>query len=141
MTDIEKLRDAVVEAARKFRNDERGPFGDQHTPAVRLLLAVGSLEDALRTAEEAARKPRLRNVDDWAAGWQREGRGGYARHYTGDTWIISTGLAVCLIEARDAEWMEAIRKLPSQDVGKQFDREDRRAVLLSDIEALAETAK
>lgn len=147
MTDIEALKERVVEAARKFRNDERGPFGDRHTPAVRLLLAVGSLEDALRTAEEAARKPRLRNVDDWAAGWQREGRGGYARHYTGDTWIISTGLAVCLIEARDAEWMEAIRKLPRRAIqvsgGHPVTGEGstiRDLICVADIEALAATA-
>lgn len=129
MTDIAKLRDAVVEAAMVLANGRRvEALGgesvrlDDHDRAyTRLDKAVS----ALRTAEEAARKPHLTPAFQFI---HKDSCGAYWR---------------CpeMIAARDSEWMEAIRKLPSQDVGKQFDREDRRAVLLSDIEALAETAK
>lgn len=131
MTDIAKLRDAVVEAAMVLANGRRvEALGgesvrlDDHDRAyTRLDKAVS----ALRAAEEAARKPRLMRAEDAARRcWEH-----------GD----ATSEALRAITARDSEWMKAIRKLPSQDVGKQFDREDRRAVLLSDIEALAETAK
>lgn len=87
MTDIQKLKDDVVEAAKASCR-----------PATsELLKAVG----ALRAAEEAARKPRLTSPRRFA-------------QEMAPTIVCS----VKDIEARDAEWVAAIKGLPRYDPGE-----------------------
>jgi hypothetical protein len=82
--DIQALKDKVVEAAKAVTEGS--------------IREVGSVYDAvaaLRAAEEAARKPRLRTADECV----------------GNHWGVSGSLTVSLIEARDAEWIAAVQKV------------------------------
>lgn len=108
MTDIQKLKDDVVEAAKASCR-----------PATsELLKAVG----ALRAAEEAARKPRLTSPRRFA-----------------EEMAPTIVCSVKDIEARDAEWVTAIKGLPVVHVGADTLMTSRApAILLSDILDLVE---
>lgn len=131
MTDVAKLRDDVIEAAK-----------------VADVFAIARAVAALRTAEEAAKKPTLRPAHQRAAG------GCYTRasSFDPDERVASIAQVRSLIEARDSEWMAAIRKLPVYLSLRVDDAAAPRlpgrilcgesdCVRLSDIEALAESAK
>lgn len=141
MTDIQKLRDAVVEAAKQYET----PLGGLVD-----LLNLQKAVIALRAAEEAERKPRLMRADLF----QMQGVQTPVWHHRpmreGGT--IQDAREIALIEARDVEWLEAIRKLQTHQASVVHFHQlspaiasgglgYAPAVLLSDIEALAETGK
>lgn len=119
MTDIAKLRDDVIEAAKQWYHG-----GEPH-------LRLGDAVAALRAAEEVSKRPRLRRPGNVVVMIKD-------RH-----WCVPE-----LIEARDAELMAAIRKLPRyvaalhQPYGLSASAgNDCNAILLSDIESLTQEAK
>lgn len=123
---ISELERAVVEAAKACKSEP--PRG-----AWRVLSDAVA---ALQAAEEAARKPRLRTA------YQRVVGGCYTRAscFDPDERVASIAQVWSLIEARDAEWMAAIRKLAKfVDTGGKA--EVGPWVSLSDIEALVAETK
>ena len=119
MTDIQALKDRVVEAAKKWF----APIGGIPNQ----VTLVQALRD-LAAAEEAAKRPRLRPhyalVRDVA--W------GSAKDF-GEADLIAKVLGGVL-KARDAEWLAALRSAMEKQ-GNVY------SVLWEDIEALAESAK
>ncbi len=118
--DIAKLRDAVIEAAKRL----------QYTIMPTELFNAVS---AIRTAEEAARKPRLRTPVELIDQERRK-----------FNYQLPLELTEA-IRARDAEWLAAIRALPADHAHNMrsnghLELSDAR-VRLADIEALAEGAK
>lgn len=130
MTDLTKLRDDVIEAAKGYEPASR-PCSDIYIHRQshdRLMFALA----ALRAAEEAAKKPRLRRAVECSAD-------AYESH--------ATNVTINAVLSRDSEWMAAIRKLAQEmaslasTVGKPSEPAIVEAVALSDIEALAESAR
>lgn len=134
---IDDLRQSVIEAARRI-TDER-PLAHGETVSVTSAGAFAQLKAhiaALRTAEEAATKPKLRPYHEIIRAAQN---------------APPVQNQDCeIIDQTRADMMEAIRKLPTYYASASLQPgpkgefgpatiED--AILLSDIEALAETAK
>ncbi len=98
------------------------------------LLALDRAVIALRAAEEAEKRPRLRTADEcYTAAWRK------IEPMTGSRAVFTAGF-----KDRDAEWMAAIRKLPRHQIPRgvmAFGGGMEDAVAFSDIEALAESAK
>ena len=136
---IEALKERVVEAAKSYA----AGYGDG---VAAISSGLAGAVSALRAAEEAAKRPRL------LAPWKRlllASPPGYPMVNRGDA--IMGENAERAIEARDAEWLAALRARAApmtQDVvwrgvpaSKNPNVFDIVAVPLADIEALAATAK
>lgn len=138
MSSISELERAVVEAAKACKSE----------PPPGAWRVLSDAVAALQAAEEAARKPRLRTA------YQRAVGGCYTRAscFDPDERVASIAQVRSLIEARDAEWMAAIRKLACHQAFVTHYRElapgiacggggHVPAILLSDIEALVAETK
>jgi len=120
MTDIAKLRDDVIKAAKAWG---AAPKRAENNSALSEQMALYRAVQVLQAVEEASKKPRLRTALTFAC------------DMNGDMVAAAPFVTQQIIRARDAEWMAAIRPLAREIFdGSQI-------VRLADIEALAESAK
>lgn len=110
--EIARLRDAVVEAAKRAGGREAGGASKR---------ALCEAVDALNAAEEAEKRSLRRAQDVVLPSAEADG-------------MIPIGRATACILARDAEWLAAIRAIAASQ-GNVY------SVLLEDIETLAASAK
>lgn len=128
MTDHDK---AIIAAAEKHADYIASQFNG--LPLDMAAETSRALYRAVMDKRKAA-KPRLTPVDDLVTGLDAACR----NRMTGARREIKGHDVAFALRMRDEEWRDVLRKLPTHDCGKQFDRDMRYGIMLADALSLSD---